>query len=410
MAIMKPALMRWLEALVQVGEDPGSMKVGFQRVLHPRGLPLNGDGFIRHMAIGPVQRPGQPPEQMALMSYFMPPDQQNGIQAVELGRDLGALITFLVNRRIDVLDELALSMEDRPNEATFMPLSGMPDRVLLAPMEIDQPRLDAVLREYLGLLMGLAEKDAEVMAAAMDMHYGACLLFDRDLGSAYTLLVAGVEAMSRRFGRPPRDWSAWEDADKWDRVFEENGLAEAQVEALRKRLMRDKHLRLSETFAEYAGMTLPDSFWEGERRDWTYGITMPEGAFTGVGNWHPGTPIDQFVPRDRDQLKATLRRSYAARSGYVHSGSRIGDPTAELFRTRATPTEDQRLSFPGLRLLLRALIDHEIRARSTGHPVVPDITLTLDTTSPAQPAMAARWTTPRPGARADTSQRRRRRS
>lgn len=402
-----PVLTRWLAALAKTIHEQGPIAATHHRVVHPRGLPLNGDGFVRHQAVGPVQRPGQPPEYLSLMSFFVPSGPENAIQHGVLARELGALITFTLNRRIDVLAELSLTMEGQPGVATFLPLNGVPDRALLAPMEVDQPRLNELLRDYLGLLAGLPEKDADVIAVALDLHYGACLLFDRDLASAYTLLVAGVEAMSRRFGQPPRDWSVWDQADQWDRFSEENNLTEAQVDALRTRLMRDRQLRLNETFASYGSSTLPDSVWNSEWRDWTYSIAMPEGAFAG-GSWQPGVPVEQLIPRDRDQLKTALRRSYNARSGFVHTGDRTGDVTAELFLTKEAPTQGQRLSFPGLRLLLRALIDHEVRARTTGNGVIPDVVMTLDAPETDRTKSVARWSTPKSGAREKKGGRRRR--
>lgn len=395
-AVMQPAVARWLAALTQALDEGESVAASHHRVIHPRGLPLNGDGLVRHQAIGPVERPGLPPEYMALMSFSVPSEEQYGLQHGDLARGLGALITFMINRRVDVLAEVPLRMEDVPDVATFMPLNGIPDRALLAPMEIDQSRLDQLMREHLALIAGLPERDSEVIGAALDMHYGACLLFDRDLASAYTLLVAGLEAMSRRFGQPPTDWLAWDQAAQWDRFAEDEGLTAGQAQALRDRLMRDHQLRLNETLATYASSALPDSFWEGEWRDWTYALELPKGIFTG-GSWQPGRPVEQLVPRDRDTLKAMLRRSYTARSGFVHSGDRIGDVTAELIRTVSGPSPKERLSFPALRLILRALIDHELRLRTTGDGTVPELVMTLDPPkTAATPAQS--WSTPPPGA------------
>ena len=177
--------------------------------------------------------------------------------------------------------------------------------------------------------------------------------------------------MSRRFGEPPSDWSAGEDAVRWEKFAESNGLADAQVAALCERLMKDRQLRLNETFAAYASATLPDSAWDGGWRHWTYELRMPEGVFVG-GNWEPEIPIDELLPRDRAVLKASLRRSYRARSGFVHAGDRMGDGTNELLLMYPAPQADQRLSFAALRYLLRSPIDHEIRTWSTGDGDVPD--------------------------------------
>ncbi len=140
--------------------------------------------------------------------------------------------------------------------------------------------------------------------------------------------------------------------------------------------MRDRQLRLNETFAAYASSTLPDLFWDGRWQDWLYTLTMPAGTFTG-GGWTSGASIEELVPRDREHLKAALKRSYVARSGFVHAGDRAVDINTE-FVARVIPNRVSRLSFPGLRLLLRGLIEHELRNRSNGRGVVPEIIFTLD--------------------------------
>ena len=113
-------------------------------------------------------------------------------------------------------------------------MSGVPDRVLLAPVESNARKIDEQLTRHLSILTGLADEDASVLISALDMHYGACLLLDRDLASAaYTLLVAGIEALSRRFGQPPGDWRDWDQADRWDRICESAGLRRDQSDAVR---------------------------------------------------------------------------------------------------------------------------------------------------------------------------------
>lgn len=380
-----PLLTGWVAGLAGITR-PDQLAASHHRVIHPGGQPLHGSGLVRHQAVGPLQRPGQPPEYLSLMSFFVPVGQESALRHGDLARALGALITFMVNRRVDVLAEVAISMEDQPDVATFLPIAGVPDRALLAPFDVDQARLDQLLREHLALLAGLDEKDAEVISAALDMHYGACLLLDRDIASAYTLLVAGLEAMSRRFGRPPSDWSDWDQAATWDKFCAQNALSEEQAQALRDTLMRDRQLRLNETFATYASATLPDSFWDGRWQDWLYTLTMPAGTFTG-GDWTPGASVEELVPRNRKLLKAALKRSYVARSGFVHAGDRAVDINTE-FMARVMPDHVSRLSFPGLRLLLRGLIEHELRTRSSGEGVVPEIAFTLEANNATSSAQA----------------------
>jgi hypothetical protein len=184
------------------------------------------------------------------------------------------------------------------------------------------------------------------------------------------------------------------------------GLTAVQSDGLRAQLMEDRQLRLTEKFAEYGCTTLPDSFWDGERRDWTPTIDMTEGTLTG-GAWQEETLLEQLIPRDRGRLKAALRSSYAARCSFVDTGARIGGPMQDLSRTQSPPDQGDRLSFPGLRLLLRGMIEHELRARTTGDGMVPDLVLAVDPPKARAADPAKTWSTPRPGTRVKDSRRRR---
>lgn len=366
---------RWLSDLTRAIENEAALRASHHRVVEPGSRPLAGPGLVRHQPVGPVARPGQPPEYMSVMGFFVPTGTDYGMNNVELARSLGAQLTYLLDRRIDVLTELPIAMEGKPEDLTFLPISGVPDRALLAPIETDYESIDDLLRRSLALLAGMDDGDAEVVAAALDMHYGACLLLDRDIASAYTLLVAGIETMSRRFGSPPQNWSDWDQARRWEAFSTDAGLDEDQVGKLQSALMMDRQLRLNETFATYASERLPDSFWEADWRDWLYTLTMPTGVFTG-GEWST-RPVAELVPQDRLELKRALKRTYVARSGFVHSGDRTVDLQGEML-AQAAPDRVQRLSFPALRLVLKALIEVELQERTTSPFSMPELVFTLN--------------------------------
>ena len=94
-------LTRWLADLAATIDGQGQLTASHHRVVHPRGLPLNGAGLVRHQAISPLERPGLPPEYLSLMSFFVTGDKQYGVQQGDLARALGALITFVLDRRVD---------------------------------------------------------------------------------------------------------------------------------------------------------------------------------------------------------------------------------------------------------------------------------------------------------------------
>jgi hypothetical protein len=320
-------------------------------------------------AVGSLQRPGQPIESLELMSFFiaLPSDPMT---VGRIARALGAQLSYLLDRRMDVLAEVSIHMEES-DRLTFIPMSGLPDRALLAPIDAEYSEVDQLLRDHLSVLCGLDEADYNVLNSALDMHHGACLLLDRDIASAYTLVVAGIEALSRRFGEPPTDWSDWDLSDVWDRFSVSEGLDTRQADALRAALMNDRQLRLNETFSTYASERLPASFWEGRWRDWVPDVTMPEGTLTG-GHWEHETSVADLVPPDRQELKRALRRSYQARSGFVHTGDRAVNLSSEFF-ARAAHHAIGHLTFPALRLVLRALIAEELKARVEQRREVPPL-------------------------------------
>ena len=140
--------------------------------------------------------------------------------------------------------------------------------------------------------------------------------------------------------------------------------------------MEDRQLRLTETFATYASMGLSDDFWDDEWHDWVYSVTMPEGDFTG-GSW-TRRPIEELVPRDRGLLKRALKKSYVARSGFVHTGERSVDLPSEL-AAQTIPGRVERLTFPALRLVLRGLISAELKRRRASAAELPPLVFTFET-------------------------------
>lgn len=172
------------------------------------------------------------------------------------------------------------------------------------------------------------------------------------------------------------EWTDWDQAPRWDKFSDTAGLTESQRDALRSALMADRQLRLSETFASYGSERLPKAFWEEQWQDWLYTMQMPTGDFTG-GDWVEGQAMETLVPSDRNLLKKALKRSYVARSGFVHSGDRSVGLRAEML-ARAIPQGDSRLSFPALRLVLRGLINTEMLARRDSAASLPPIVFTLE--------------------------------
>jgi hypothetical protein len=222
-------------------------------------------------------------------------------------------------------------------------------------------------------LASLDQEVEAVIATAINLHYGAVLLFDRDLAAAYTLIIAGIETLSRQFGAPPADWSAWDRAEHWDKFINKNGLSAEQGDALREDLMKDRQLRPKETFVNYAVSRLPDALWSTSWQDYLYSVDAGAGSWK-EGDWQPAKQMRDFLPEDRVTLRDCLHRSYNARSSFVHTGQRVVNVASQL-RELVTPASgDRPLGFAVLCSILSALIFVELDENS-GSYELPEILL-----------------------------------
>jgi hypothetical protein len=153
---------------------------------------------------------------MAVVGFLIPAsDYDDPLARLEVAIGFAAHLACLLDRRIEVPAEIDVAVEDRPGDRTAVPLGGLPDRSLLAPLTHEPNDVDPMVREHLARMAGLGSADADAVAAAIDLHYGACLLVTRDLATAYTLLVAGIETLAQQFGTPSREWSDWQESTRW---------------------------------------------------------------------------------------------------------------------------------------------------------------------------------------------------
>jgi hypothetical protein len=368
------SLARWildLKAAIANGDQP---YFPVRRLLVPGPQPLHSDGFMRFQGIEPINRPGLPPEFMSVVQWCAAGKPDDYLKDSELGASIGAVLTLLLDRRIEVLEEVPLNMEGSP-QTTFLGFNSLFDRRLGSPF--DPTGLDDQLRQMISGLVSLAEDDQAVVTAAMDLHYGATLLFEKDLAAAYTLLIAGLEALSRQYGEPPTEWSAWEQARSWDKFARAQALSSEQAEALRVKLMGSQHLRLKETFANYVVRALDDTFWDQEWKEWIYEVRMPEGVYGDGGSWQVEKHVRDFLTQDREELRQALRKSYDARSGFVHAGDRTISTANEIYGLVHTVTADRPLPYSVLRSVLAELIKKEVRDRATAFEL-PQVVMSND--------------------------------
>jgi hypothetical protein len=222
--------------------------------------------------------------------------------------------------------------------------------------------------DLLSRLYGMSASDQEVIGAAIELHYASAILFDLEPNAAYALAVAGIERLSQAYGSSEPEWLWWEEASRLDSAFSAIGLTEGQRTALRTELLKDKHLRLRQTFASYVIRTLRDDFWALEIDDFVPGIVMSaDGVSTFAGmNASGAIPITNLVPTDESTLRRRLLACYDSRSSYVHDGKgapAVMSTTEQLIGQAAKRTD--RIEYVGARTILRYLIGLEVEKRGS---------------------------------------------
>jgi hypothetical protein len=362
-------LAEWIRQ-VKAEEDAKepALVIKMRRILTPGFQPLKAEGFIRFDGGQAIHRVGMPPEAMAV-AFWAEKGKPDQLAFDDLGMNLGAGLSLISDRRVEVLNEFPVSAED---QHTFISFSEIADRRLVSP--IKNTNLEDDFKKLVGNLASLSGRKERAITVAIQLHYGAVLLFDRDLAAAYTLVVAGLETLAQQFGDVPKDWADWEMADDWNAFAKKQGLTTAQHEALRAKLMQDKQLRLKERFANYAGNHLPRTFWS---RSWEEHIYRVQDGSWKEGQWQPQKQVRDHLPRDRKLLVGTLRKSYDARSSFVHSGQRTVDLYSQFqFHAGTQPVSIERpLPFALLRSILTTLIEVELAAHSKDYEV-PEIRMT----------------------------------
>jgi len=88
------------------------------------------------------------------------------------------------------------------------------------------------------------------------------------------------------------------------------------------------------------------------------------------GSWEAGPPRAAAFAGDCRELKKTLKRSYQARSRFIHVGERTV-PFPDDLLSRIPGHGEDRLSFAALRGALRRLILIELENRASGDRLPP---------------------------------------
>lgn len=327
-----------------------------------------------------VETFGAVPVNLSILT-FLDTGGQHPYRDQLLATQLGAVLTLATGRRVRVAaGEMTLGMEGS-EKVTFLP-STINGRDLLGPIEVDpKSKTEQLLKQ----LAGLNSDEAEVIVAALDLHYAATQLYDVDLNTAYTLVVAGIETLSSAFEPRSTDWESFPEASRWEATFDRLGVDQGLRSQLRAELLEGKQLRLRQRFASYALRRLEPGFWRLAVRDFvpSVAVTPRRSDFEGMTEAAP-IPMEHLVPKDSETLRRRLLASYDARSKFVHTGTRgVDEDSAFLARSGRPMSRKDPLDFTGLRRILEWLLKKEIEERTTESPL-PEVRLIRTRTRDAE--------------------------
>lgn len=361
----------WLDRLATLNAEKQFSELHF-RVFVPGSKPLDIDRWL--LTTFPQKPYPQAyksgvPESLSVARII---DQTEATKSVfdtqRLLAELAAIFSLALDRRVEIPFEIAALVQDT-GRLLFTPYGQVSDRSILGPLPADQL---SSLSDILGRVRSLPSGDATTLGDATSLIHASMLIFDQEPRSAYTLLVAALEVLSRAYGTPPTDWSSWEDAETWDARFATLLLSAEQASTLRQQLMEDKHLRLKATFRSYCSARPTPQYWEHEYTEWMY----PLHAHTGVPLEPPITRtrrIGETLPTDRAVLARCLGYSYDLRSQFVHRGHWVG-PTDLISFKDDELDPNAPLPFNLLRQLTTHLVLCELHARSSP-TALPDVQL-----------------------------------
>lgn len=369
------SLINWLQRLALITGESG-LQLNYFRVFVSNKEALDIDGWLftidPQYSVSLALSSGH--ESWSVLRLPEIPEMEVNIKnRHRFAVDLACVLSLALERRVIVPIDLPVPSSAKTIE--FLSLAEIVDQSIQAPIPVNAKNR---VIDYVTAIAGLSSEDQDIIGAASTAYYGALLLFDREPRAAYTLLITGIELLSREYGKPPTNWHEWELSKEWDALFDAQGLSSEQRDIFRTKLLDDKHLRLGMTFRNYASSRILDSFWDKPLDQWINGIDASTGERL-PGRLMKARKVSDFIQKDRAVLKNQLKKSYNLRSSVVHESFwldliELGQPIPNADQHSSPP-----LSFPILRILLAELIWIEISERSTSAEL-PDFQLFRDVT------------------------------
>lgn len=364
------AFVERLSAAVDDGSN-SALSVNHRRIVVPAAAHFSLEGTIlRTLPVQTFQRPGHSAEVIQLLEWLDITSSNDGYDLAinDLGIDLTACLALAAGRRIDYAVEWPMKHEDSPT-TTFFAVGHAYDSELLGPPEGGLlGRFEMVVRS----LTALPERQATALLGAIRMRNAASCLVESDYSSAYGLLVAALETLSQAFASSPNSWEVFHDSLSWDKWIEVEGLDSGQADRLRSRLLGMGPIRIKQTFVEYVVAGLDPQFWKQSVHRFVPDIVMGEGgAREGEGRWEVASEVELLVPSNSEDLRSRLRKTYDARSKFIHESLR----PSQIALFPVPGIARQPLGLKALRRVLEYLLWKEIHGGSDVYPMLPDLQL-----------------------------------
>jgi hypothetical protein len=165
-------ILEWLADVEEVLRKGQAVKAMHRRLVAPAGTRPPRANLVKSVKVDILERPGMPSE--SLIHLMFPATLKYRDGDIEAGRRLsvalGALICYVLDRRVELLDEWLIGQRE-DNELLWTPMMGVVDRRLQAPN--DDENFSTAFEDSISRLLSCKGKDAEAILAAIELHHAA---------------------------------------------------------------------------------------------------------------------------------------------------------------------------------------------------------------------------------------------